>query len=411
MKMKQMIDLSLSFLTLLVFGLSMVGCESSSKPFTPQSDAGDAGDVALDGEPGADGDTDTDGDADGDMDTDGDADTDSDSDGDADGDTDGDGDSDTDGDTDMDTDADTDADGDGDTDTDGDTDADADGGGDQGCGSEPKYRAICNDARTYKLCEGSDVWSNHDCQNEGANYYCCPFAANTFCTGSPDDNAHCVKNCKYAVLFVLDMSGSMSGTRYDRAKSAISQIMASYTDVEYGLYTFPEGCTGSGWNESCNGACTNFGMRVNIAASNATAINDWMNAHHCNSGLTPLVAALSDLNTNTPTKLTDAAYTSRDIILVSDGADSCRTSQEICNNTTVQNEAKTYATAINAKGISIYTIGLDSSSCYSEGQELDNIAECGTGDCNNHSVNAYYSQDLQQLLDALSQIFQDLHSC
>ncbi len=337
------------------------------------------------------------------------------------------------GDSDGDGDTDTDGDGDG-GDTDGDSDTDADGDGDSGpvqvgdcVGHEGK--TICSgDGQAVLKCpkDGSDpdrqpCGTGKGCVNgKCQSWACTPYAVECLddthykeCkwngsgwNGDADaglpcppnrffceqDKGGCVLTCRYLVMFLVDKSGSMQGTKWQQVKDAVGTIVndANFQDtVWFGLSVFPS--TGT-----C-GVIGNPKVAVGDAATTASQIVTAMNGITPN-GSTPLYDAMKFIRDSDLQTFKDPRFQSI-LIVLTDGAGNCATNDAPGPLGSVTGELAT-------QNIKTYAIGFGSGSDFDPAQLTAIAQNGGTG------VSTYYTANsLQSLIDVFYQIFGNFHEC
>jgi len=331
----------------------------------------------------------------------------------------------TDGDSDTDTDADGDGDG-GDSDTDTDADSDGDSGsivigecvgheGENVCSGDgqavlkcPKdkgepERVPCGDGKgcvdgkcqswacTPYAIECTDDTHYKECKWNGTGWnenIACP-PNRFFCEA---DKGGCVLTCRYLVMFLVDKSGSMAGTKWQQVKDAVATMVndPNFKDtVWFGLSEFPTvtNCGVSGNPKVAVGDVATTGPQI-ISTMNSTAAN----------GSTPLYDAMKFVRDADLQTFKDKRFPSI-LIVLTDGAGNC-----------VANDAPGPLGSITAElvtqNISTYAIGFGSGTDFDPAQLTAIAQNGGTG------VTTYYTANsLQTLIDVFYQIFGNFHEC
>ena len=199
---------------------------------------------------------------------------------------------------------------------------------------------------------------------------CLLLAAAIFCMASPAQGQVC-KNPPY-MLIVLDSSGSMMGSKWTSAKSAIGNLLSANSGVLFGLMYF-------------SGSCFN-SVSVPCAAGNSAKILSSL-ATHSPGGLTELGGALKTAGTY----LTGlSSKKSKYVLVITDG---CTTNS--CGN------YKTETAALMAKGIKTFVVGFGSGVCTGQ---LSDIAQAG-------GTKTYYQANNSTQLTAALKAIGGITSC
>lgn len=217
-----------------------------------------------------------------------------------------------------------------------------------------------------------------------------------------------------SVLLVVDRSQSMSGTKWEAAKTAIASLAVEFqASLRLGLLMFPED------DQQCTVAAT---AQVPIALQQASAIEAALATTTLRRG-TPTGGALAAA----AAILTYADATApRAVVIATDGQPSCAADCSLCTtaatggcaggscsacaseSTCIGHELTLRATALAAEGVSTYVIGLPGSE---DGAAiLNTLAEIG-GTALAGTTRYYTASDADTLSAALGTIAGSIASC